>query len=212
MLNSQAGNSDWGGVPGLRVSLAFPSCAAVIGIALVGCSPGSDSGERVAGDPSAAEILGVMAARFVKDREASQRAAEPENETNTAPAAPNPPEPETTSAPPQQPIALATPIANEGSCEIPYRGLVTIIPVRSRNALRRAAADPTPSVLVYSTEDTAIFDDGRVLTADVENVGEDLSAVGWAANQMRILGTTAGAAAASYTRSGRGSTKRRSRG
>ena len=152
-------------------------------------------------------------ARFVNDREASQRAAEPENETNTAPAAPNPSEPEATSAaPPQQPIALATPIANEGSCEIPYRGLVTIIPVRSRNALRRAAADPTASVLVYSTKDTAIFDDGRVLTADVENVGEDLSAVGWAANQMRILGTTAGAAAASYARSGRGSTKRRSRG
>ncbi len=219
MLNSEAGDSDWCGVSRFRLSLAFPALAAAVGIALLGCSPGPDSdasGQRAASEPGAAEILGVMVARFVNDREASRRAAEPgneptfENREGQSPPAPNPLRASATRAPRYQP----TPEADGGSCEVAYRGLVTIIPVRDRAALRRATAGQGSAKLVYSTGDTAIFDDGRVLTARVENVGDHLSAVGWAENPMRILGATsnAGATPANYAwRSGSGSSSKRTR-
>ncbi len=74
------------------------------------------------------------------------------------------------------------------SCEIPYNGPVTIVTVRTPTALRRAMADRGSIPIVYSAEDTAIYEDGRVLTSNVGAVGDHLNAVGWVQNPMRILG------------------------
>lgn len=74
------------------------------------------------------------------------------------------------------------------SCKIPYNGPVTIVTVRTATALARAMADRGAIPIVYSTEDTAIYEDGRVMTSNVGAVGDHLSAVGWVQNPMQILG------------------------
>ncbi len=74
------------------------------------------------------------------------------------------------------------------SCKVPYNGPVTIVAVRTPAALARAMADRGAIPIVYSTEDTAIYEDGRVMTSSLEAVGDHLNAVGWVQNPMRILG------------------------
>ena len=85
------------------------------------------------------------------------------------------------------PLASFEPEAPE-TCEIPYSGPVTVIPVRSAAALARSVADRPSRELVYETEDTAIFEGGRVLTLDMENLGTHLNAVGWSTNPIKIMG------------------------
>lgn len=76
------------------------------------------------------------------------------------------------------------------TCTVPYAGPVTIVPVRTPAALQRGVSERRDVALVYETDDTAIWEDGRVLTLDVENLGSHLNAVGWATNPMRILGAS----------------------
>ncbi len=85
------------------------------------------------------------------------------------------------------PLASFEPEAPE-TCEIPYRGPVTIVRVRSPTALARSVADRPSRELVYETEDTAIFEDGRILTLNLENLGTHLNAVGWSTNPINIMG------------------------
>ena len=89
------------------------------------------------------------------------------------------------------------------SCEVAYSGPVTIVTVRTLGALARAMADRRPIPIVYSTEDTAAYEDGQVLTSNVEAVGDHLNALGWVQNPMRIAGAGTGvyASAVSYDRS-----------
>jgi hypothetical protein len=97
------------------------------------------------------------------------------------------------------------------TCEVPYSGPVTIVPVRTIGALERAMNDRGTIPVVYATEDTAIYRDGRVLTTNVEALGEHLNAVGWVENPMQILGSASGppAGAADWrtTRNGNGTRK-----
>ena len=74
------------------------------------------------------------------------------------------------------------------TCVVPYSGPVTIIAAASTNVLRKSVLERRGVPLVYETDDTAIWEDGRVMTVDVENVGNHLNAVGWATNPMQILG------------------------
>jgi hypothetical protein len=94
---------------------------------------------------------------------------------------------------------------------VPYSGPVTIVPVRTIGALERAMNDRGTIPVVYATEDTAIYQDGRVLTTKVEALGEHLNAVGWVENPMQILGAASGppAGAADWrtTRNGNGTRK-----
>ena len=85
-------------------------------------------------------------------------------------------------------------------CEVAYSGPVTIVRVRTLAALEQAMADRRPIQIVYSTEDTAVYEDGRVLTSNVAAAGEHLNALGWAQNPMQILGAATGrrASATSY--------------
>jgi len=78
-----------------------------------------------------------------------------------------------------------------GSCRIPYSGPVAIVAVNTPQALARAIADRPSDQIVYETSDTAVYDDGRVVTTSLANVGEHLNALGWAENPMQILGAYA---------------------
>ena len=86
------------------------------------------------------------------------------------------------------------------TCVIPYNGVVTVLPMRSERHLERAVAATRSATLVYETDDTAIFDDGRILTASVETVGDHLGAVGWVDNPIEIMGASSRRSApAAYT-------------
>jgi hypothetical protein len=87
--------------------------------------------------------------------------------------------------------ALALQTEEPQTCVVPYNGPVTIIQARTPSALARTVADRPRVPIVYETEDTAIWEDGRVVTTDVENLGTHLNAVGWASNPMQILGAGA---------------------
>ena len=76
-------------------------------------------------------------------------------------------------------------------CVVPYNGPVTIIRASTPTAFARSVGGRRHVPLVYETEDTAIWQDGRVLTTDVENLGSHLNAVGWASNPMQIAGASA---------------------
>lgn len=87
--------------------------------------------------------------------------------------------------------ALASNADVPQTCVVPYNGPVTIIKASSLTAFARGVDDRPRARIVYETEDTAIWEDGRVLTTDVENVGTHLNAVGWASNPMQIMGAGA---------------------
>jgi hypothetical protein len=80
---------------------------------------------------------------------------------------------------------------SETTCEVRYNGPVAIVPVRTRQAFARARSERPATAVVYETDDTAIYDDGRVVTTNLAGVGEHLSLIGWAENPMRILGASA---------------------
>jgi hypothetical protein len=147
--------------------------ALCLALALAGC--GND--EPSEGNPGTLRVAKAVLKSFLSN---SVEATETEA---TPPALVAPPPP----AAPPMPLASFEPEVSE-TCEIPYSGPVTIIPVRNASALARSVADRPSRELVYATEDTAIFEDGRVLTLNMENLGTHLNAVGWSANPIKIMG------------------------
>lgn len=141
-------------------------------LALAGCGESESRDD----DPGAFRVVKAVVASLLSN---SVEAAPTE-------AAPAPPEPEPV-APPPQPLASFEAEVPQ-TCTIPYNGPVTIIPVRTAAALARSVSSRPERELVYETDDTAIFEDGRVLTLDMENLGAHLNAVGWSTNPMKILG------------------------
>jgi hypothetical protein len=83
---------------------------------------------------------------------------------------------------------------------------VTVIPVRYASQLQRTVAALRAAPLIYQTADTAVFEDGRIVTSEVEHVGAHLNELGWTENPLKISGAAAGAAGtARYAwRSGQG--------
>lgn len=149
---------------------ALALCLALV---LAGC--GQDESED--GNPGTLRVArAVLKSLLSNSVEATETRPEPPAPPESAPTSPLPP-----------PLASFETEAPE-TCQIPYTGTVTIIPVRSATALARSVADRPARELVYETEDTAIFEDGRVLTRDLENLGTHLNAVGWSTNPMKILG------------------------
>ena len=101
-------------------------------------------------------------------------------------------DPAPTPGPPEGPPELAVTREPEApqTCEIPYNGPVTIIRAPTPTAFARSRDERRRAALVYETDDTAIWEDGRVLTTDVENLGTHLNAVGWSSNPMQIVGAS----------------------
>ena len=158
-----------------RAALASLLCAGALALGCGGGDSGADSADG-APEPSATQIAAAVLKSLLSNKvEARETDAE---------AAPAPPPP---AAPPPSDWA-ATADAPE-TCVIPYSGPVTIIPVRSATAINRATSNRGGVPVVYETEDTAIWEDGRVMTTNMENVGTHLNAVGWSSNPMQIAGT-----------------------
>jgi hypothetical protein len=153
---------------------------AAAGLALLACLPallaGCSGDDAAEGKPGTLRIAKAVIARLLSDssdagssERTSRAAAEPEATVPLPVAEPEPPQ----------------------TCVVPYSGPVTIIAASTPNVLRRSVAERRGVPLVYETDDTAIWQDGRVMTVDVENVGSHLNAVGWAANPIQLLGASA---------------------
>ena len=128
-----------------------------------GCSPSEPGTERGSDLPG---FVGFLLANVISSEERPPAESAPTVEPTLATLEPGP-------VPAEEPT----------SCAVPYSGPVTIVTVRNGAALERAMADRSVPI-AYSTEDTVIYEDGRVLTANVEGVGEHLNKVGWAQNPM----------------------------
>ncbi len=152
-----------------RAGILALSVALAVALALAGC--GED--ESSEGNPGTLRVAVAVAKSFLSN---FVEATETEPEST-----PLPPES------PPMPLASFEPEVPE-TCEIPYSGPITIIPVRNAAALARSVADRPIRELVYETEDTAIFEGGRVLTLNMENLGTHLNAVGWSTNPIKIMG------------------------
>jgi hypothetical protein len=179
----------------LRVLLA-----AGLALSLPGCGSG---GKRDSGEPEAGplRVVEAMIKGFLSNKVDAKETKESA--------------PEREPAPPQPDAASFAETAPPETCVVPYSGPVTIIPVRSAMALARSVAERPRQQLVYETENTAIFGDGRVITTDVEDVGRHLNAVGWSANPIQILGASVVPGGSSQNlgwSSGEGPKKRRVRG
>ncbi len=152
-------------------------------LALVaGC--GADAERPGSGDPqpSTFQVLRAIAGKLLANSvEARPEADEEEGEEARTPERSKP---RLAKAPPPPAFEAEVP----QTCEVPYNGPVTIIRAQTPTVLARAVSGKRRARLVYETDDTAIWDDGHVVTTDVENLGTHLNAVGWAANPMRIAG------------------------
>lgn len=159
----------------MRRTLASLLCAGVLAL---GCGGGDAGGEDADGapQPSATRIAGAVLKSLLSNKVEAR-----ETDPKSAPA-PSP------SSPPPSDFA-AIPADAPETCTIPYSGTVTIIPVRTATSIHRATGDRGGVPVVYETDDTAIWEDGRVMTTNMENVGTHLNAVGWSSNPMQIAGT-----------------------
>lgn len=154
-------------MPTGRSLLPLLCCAASLA-----CAPASEGDGN--GKPGAFRIARAVLTNLLSNRVGTR------DEGTPPPAAPRDPQPL---------LAAETPVADPPeSCRVPYSGPVTIIPVRSSAAIARSLAERREVPVVYETDDTAIWRDGRVMTTDVENLGHHLDALGWAANPMTIAG------------------------
>lgn len=154
-------------IPMLRAALALVCCSCVLA-----CGPTSDEGGEAR--PGALRLARALLSSLLSERE------EPPETGSLPPRTPPDPEPLVDRPEPEAEAAR--------SCRVPYAGPVTIIPVRAADSLARAVAERREVLLVYETDDTAIWSDGRVMTTDMETLGEHLNAVGWAENPITIAG------------------------
>jgi hypothetical protein len=154
------------------------TCALALAL---GCSNG-DPGEA---KPGTFRVLKAIVTSFLSNsvdaQEAGQERGEDKGDRGLDAQRPAPgPPPTFASMEPEPPK----------TCVVPYNGPVTIVPVRTSAVLARSVAERRDARLVYETDDTAIWEDGRVLTMNVEDLGTHLNAVGWASNPMQILGAS----------------------
>lgn len=90
--------------------------------------------------------------------------------------------------------ALALPaaaLARGEVCERPTaRGPVSLIILASGAKVHELAESVTRGATVVARDaETVVFDDGRVITADVEAASEHLNRLGWGARGIRVVAT-----------------------
>lgn len=86
-------------------------------------------------------------------------------------------------------LASAAPVhAQTGEvCEsAPVRATVSLTILASGAKVHELARSVKDASVVASDAQTVIFDDGRVITADVEAAGEKLNALGWGKRRIDI--------------------------
>jgi hypothetical protein len=176
------------------LNFGFLNGFAIVFLALATSCGSPESSENGEPKPGALRIVrAVMTSLLSNSIEAREQDPAP---ASADAEAPGPPPPASASAPVAESSAeLGTELGANAqvpqTCSVPYNGPVTIVHARSPGAFARSVDDRPRVRMVYETEDTAIWEDGRVLTTDVENLGTHLNAVGWASNPMQILGASA---------------------
>jgi hypothetical protein len=77
-------------------------------------------------------------------------------------------------------LAEGHPVRAEGtSCDLPANVPVSLIVLQSERKVQELAASVRNASIVRGDRETVIFDDGRVITADVSAAGDHLNELGW---------------------------------
>ena len=72
-------------------------------------------------------------------------------------------------------------------CESPpSRGPVSLIILTSGRKVHELAASVKDARIVAKDANTVVFDDGRVITADVDGAGEHLNQLGWGGRRIDV--------------------------
>ncbi len=81
----------------------------------------------------------------------------------------------------------AVPAAAGEVCESPpSRGPVSLIILSSGHKVHELAASVKDARIVAKDTNTVVFDDGRVITADVDSAGEHLNQLGWGGRRIKV--------------------------
>lgn len=86
-------------------------------------------------------------------------------------------------------LALAPPAAAQTAevCSVAPSGPVSLIVLESGAKVRALAASLHDVTVLRRDAETVIFDDGRVITADVAAAGDHLNALGWGNRSIRFV-------------------------
>jgi hypothetical protein len=84
------------------------------------------------------------------------------------------------------PVAGRSVEAGEAVCRLPPSAPVSLVILQSGQKVRELAASVRDAQVVRHDAETVIFDDGRVITADVSAAGEHLNALGWGARRIDV--------------------------
>ena len=83
--------------------------------------------------------------------------------------------------------APPVPAAAGEVCESPpSRGPVSLIILASGRKVHELAASVKDARILARDANTVVFDDGRVITADVDAAGEHLNALGWGGRRIDV--------------------------
>jgi hypothetical protein len=87
-------------------------------------------------------------------------------------------------------LAGASSAGAEGEMCAPPSGPVSIIILQSGEKVYELARSlARGSKVVAKDTTTVVFDDGRVITADVDRAGQHLNTLGWGARRIRVVAT-----------------------
>jgi hypothetical protein len=82
-------------------------------------------------------------------------------------------------------IARSAPAAEE--CAAPPPAAVSLLILANAQKVQAFAQTVQGATAVARDASTVVFDDGRVVTADVESAGRHLNALGWAARPIHVV-------------------------
>jgi hypothetical protein len=74
----------------------------------------------------------------------------------------------------------------EGVCRLPANLPVSLVILQNGQKVRELAASVRDARVVRRDANTVVFDDGRVITADVSAAGDHLNALGWGDRRIDV--------------------------
>ena len=76
--------------------------------------------------------------------------------------------------------------AADATCQLPPNLPVSLVILQTGAKVRELAASVRDASIVRRDANTVIFDDGRVITADVSAAGDHLNALGWGDRRIHV--------------------------
>jgi hypothetical protein len=99
----------------------------------------------------------------------------------------------------QEPAPTPSPAASElapgfedpGAANVcpPDTGPVTVLIVNSERSVKSGAAQYPDLPILHRDPKTVVFEDGRVITSDVEAVSDHLNQLGWSGRPLELVGS-----------------------